>query len=274
MIRINGTTVQFDDDNENLALMNKEEIDILQTMASHQDIYEYDSFEQLLFELKMRIETIVAAEELNRSGARFATFETSFCNEEYWDLIETGAFVLKDDTSPAEAVLDIYSQGDKYAFECATAMVIVFYKAAVESVGKESFDHLFADLVLYDWHYDKDIGLMTTRGNEFIPGDCIYFKNPDFDPETPYWRGENAIVINEDLYYGHGIGIKNATEIIEHLNNHRKTNATESAYILSQHTRPDYRTLSNYSLPQTRSAQINLITPVSQAFIGSNFYIF
>jgi protein-glutamine gamma-glutamyltransferase len=270
MIKIKGIITQHD--NGNLPTLTKHENEIIKVMANQQAVHEYDSFNQLSFELKMRLETVQAARELNSSGAKFATFATSKCNERYWELIETGAFVIKNDVTPSEAILDIFQQGTKYAFECATAMVIVFYKAALESISQDTFNQLFSDLVLYDWHYDKDIGLITTRGNEFIHGDCIYFKNPEFDPMTPYWRGENAIVIDEDLYYGHGIGIKDAKEIIDHLNNHRKKNSSESAYMLDQVTRPDYRTLSNYK-PPTRHIHSRQLSSVSTAMIGSTLYI-
>ncbi|MFC4323419.1 protein-glutamine gamma-glutamyltransferase [Litchfieldia salsa] len=270
MIRIKGMTIH--PTNENLPSLTKQETNIIKIMANQQSIHEYDSFEQLIFEIKLRLETVRAAEELNNSGVKFATFATSKCNESYWELINTGAFVITDHITPSEAILDIFKHGNKYAFECATAMVIVFYKAIHDSISQDSFNQLFSELVLYDWHYDKDLGLTTTRENEFIPGDCIYFKNPEFDPETPYWRGENAIVIDEDLYYGHGIGLKDANEIITHLNDHRKMNASESAYMLDQVSRPDYRSLSKYEA-HTRRIHYQRPTSLSTAIIGSSLYI-
>ncbi len=233
----------------NLELMSGQAKKILENMALHNEVYRYPSFKELFFEIKMRLNIKNAAKDLNISGAKFATFATSTCNPVFWELRRTGAFVLKKDILPSDAIIDIFKNGQLYAFECATAMVIVFYKATLDSITTHDFNRLFADLVLYDWHYDKDLGLSTTRGNEFLVGDCIYFKNPEFNPNTPYWRGENAIVMDHDLYYGHGIGITSAEKIIEHLNKMRREHATESAYILEQVTRPDFHSLSTYEHP-------------------------
>ena len=56
---------------------------------------------------------------------------------------------------------------------------------------------------------------------DYLPGDCRYFNNPDVDPLTPEWQGENAIDLSGGMYYGHGIGIKTADKIIEILNHNR-----------------------------------------------------
>lgn len=48
------------------------------------------------------------------------------------------------------------------------------------------------------------------------------------------------------MFYGHGIGIRTATVIIQALNQCRKPGAQETAYLKKQVTRPDYRYLSNY----------------------------
>ncbi|MFV2050776.1 protein-glutamine gamma-glutamyltransferase, partial [Metabacillus sp. YM-086] len=89
--------------------------------------------------------------------------------------------------------------------------------------------------------------IYTRRGNDYLPGDCLYFDNPQFNPKTPQWRGENVIDLGNDLYFGHGIGIKTADGIIESLNKRRKAYATESAYLLSQVTRLDNRYLYQFS---------------------------
>jgi ubiquitin len=74
-----------------------------------------------------------------------------------------------------------------------------------------------------NWHYDRDLGVVYSQGpGDFFPGDCRYFKNPDVNPETPQWQGENVIDLNDGKYYGHGIGIRTADEIINALNERRK----------------------------------------------------
>ncbi|WP_308218774.1 hypothetical protein [Bacillus cereus group sp. BfR-BA-01347] len=65
-------------------------------------------------------------------------------------------------------------------------------------------------MYLYSWHFDPDLGLKTIYINHFLPGDVVYFNNPDFHPQTPWWIGENAVVLGDGTYFGHGLGIKTA----------------------------------------------------------------
>ncbi|HZG83880.1 protein-glutamine gamma-glutamyltransferase [Paenibacillus sp.] len=199
---------------------------------------------ELNFELRLREATMRAALELNGSGAAFETFENSRCNPEYWRREPNGAFRLRADRRPAGAIRDIFANGPMYGFECATAIVIVFYKAVLDSIGDAAYDRLFANTYLFHWNVDRDLGLTTIPTVRYIPGDCLYFDNPDVNPETMQWQGENVIDLGGDRYYGHGIGIRNAKGMIEALNAHRRPGATRSAYLLPQATRPDYIRLS------------------------------
>ncbi|WP_243290504.1 protein-glutamine gamma-glutamyltransferase [Bacillus sp. FJAT-47783] len=244
--------------------------EILELMVKYREIYAYENIQQLHFELIMRQNTMNAAQNLLKSKAKFATFAKSYCNEEFWNLNEKGAFLLKKGKKPSDAINDIFMNGTKYAFECATAIVIVFYKAALDSIGEKAFNYLFQGIVLYDWHYDEDLGIHTRSGNDFLPGDCLYFKNPQFDPKTPQWRGENTIYLGRDMYYGHGIGIRSANGMIQALNKYRKEGATETAYLKQQVTRPDYRYLSYYV------HALRTMSETNQGFarVGQSFFYF
>lgn len=243
--------------------------EIIDWMANSHKVYRYESLNELKFEILFRRKTIEASLDLLKSKAQFATFENSYCHDHFWQLSSKGAFLLKKDVTPAKGIEDIFINGNKYAFECATAIVIVFYKAALDSIGEKAFNYLFADLVLYDWHYDKDLGVRTTVTTDFVPGDCVYFNNPDFNPETPQWRGVNAIHLGNNLYYGHGIGIRDAKGVIETLNRYRKRQAVESAYLKDQVTRPNYKYLSTYQnyIRENKNKRIS-------ARIGQTFYTF
>jgi len=219
------------------------EMSLLRFIASRMAVV-YPNVPTLTFELRMRNHIVNAARSLNISGASFSTFETSFCNPEYWNREPNGAFRLRPDRSPAEAIRDIFANGYLYGFECATAMIIVLYKAALDSIGDTAYNRLFANTYLYTWVVDRDLGLTTRPETQFIPGDILYFDNPEVDPLTPQWQGENVVYINEDLYYGHGIGITSAAHIIAELNAHRRPGAIQSAFMLMQATRPDYVRLS------------------------------
>ncbi len=94
----------------------------------------------------------------------------------------------------SDAIQDIYYRGPLYAFECSMAMVIVFYGAVLKSIGASNFDRMFGGLFIHDWHYDQDLGLTTYDQNEFLPGDVLYFNNPDFNPATPEWQGRMSYI--------------------------------------------------------------------------------
>lgn len=230
----------------NTSVLTAEQKEILDLMVKYEEVYSYEHFSQFKFEMDLRTEIVKASSALYQSGVKFTTFEYSKCNPAFWDLTSQGAIVIKPGVPPSAALMDVYNNGTMYAFECATAMVAVFYRAVLEMIEEPYFNRLFDGMILYDWHYDDDLGVFTRRGNDYLPGDCLYFKNPDFDPEKPQWRGENTIDLGYDLYYGHGIGIKDSEGIITSLNKYRKQGATRSAYLLSQVTRLDYRYLYPY----------------------------
>ncbi|MEI7024985.1 protein-glutamine gamma-glutamyltransferase [Paenibacillus sp. y28] len=243
MIAVAGTTLGSDF----LAQFDGIERKILNTLAASPITYRYDSTQDLLFELKLREEIIQASRDLYESRVSFATFEKSRCNTYYWQRTSDGGFKLRPGVRPSDAIRDIYRNGESYGFECATAMLIVIYKAVLESIDDAKFDELFGGLFLHDWQSDEDLGLTTTNPRDTLPGDARYFKNPDVRPSEMEWQGENVIDMGDGTYYGHGIGIKNKAGIIEELNRHRKRGSTRSAYLLGQATRPDFAYLAGFS---------------------------
>jgi len=217
---------------ERLVLMRKEQSPVT---------YRYASVEELVFELKGRTRVAEAAFQLHTGGAGFAVFANSRCNERYWTRTRDGGFRLRADAAPAEAVNDIFINGRLYAFECATAIVIIFYKAVLEMVGVRIFNRRFAGLFVRDWQHDRDLRLKTFRGlREAYLGDVLYFRNPDVNPAESEWQGENAVVLGDDRYFGHGIGFSSAETIIRALNNHRKPGAARSAYLTDEVLSIDY----------------------------------
>lgn len=208
--------------------------------------YKYDSLEMLKFELDLRNEIVNAAKSLNKSRFAFATFHDSKSNPEYWERTNNGGFQLKKNVSAGEAIRDIYQNGHKYATECATAMLIVYYKALLELYGQERFDKTFSNIYLMDWSIRQP--LLQSVGTprkiaDMLYGDRAYFINEDVDPQASWWRGENTIVLPDDLYYGHGVGILRADQIIKHLNANRIQNSTINARLMDEAARPDFAKL-------------------------------
>ncbi|WP_099205499.1 protein-glutamine gamma-glutamyltransferase [Scatolibacter rhodanostii] len=226
--------------------LNSVQHEVLRTMDQSATVYRFDSVEELRFTLSMRHKTVEAAKLQSRSGLRFATFHDAFCNEEYWERTSNGGFQLKPGAVPSEAILDIFKNGRKYGTECATAMVIIIYKALLEVYGADLFNRTFKNIYLMDWSIRQpllqEIGT-PRKVPELLVGDRAYFMNPQVSPETSWWRGENVIVMLDNLFYGHGIGIRTAPEIIASLNRNRIEGATESAYLMDTAARPNYKKL-------------------------------
>ena len=221
------------------------ERNIIKLMAGYHSTFEYGSINQLEFELLFRINTMKAAQELNKSGVKFTTFTYAFCNKTYWDRLGNGGFLLKPNVSPSVAILDILKNGKLYAFECSTAIAIVIYIATLYSIGRQKFDVLFARIYLMGWQFDEDLPVYNMYSDDFLPGDILHFNNPDFDPKQPHWRAENVVYFGDDKYYGHGIGIQSASTIINFLNKKRMPNPKNSAYLMNMITRPYYLSLTN-----------------------------
>lgn len=228
---------------------------ILEQMSQSEQTYSYLSMEALKYEVRLRESIVAAAKDMNRSWATFATFEKSKGNSKYWDVDDKGVFKLKPGVRPSEAIRDIFKTGRKYAFECATAIVILYYKAVLDTMDESAFNQAFPNLRLYSWNYDPDLGLQTHVVADLLPGDVVYFKNPDVDPKNPEWQGENAVVMGDGTYFGHGVGIKSKEKMIAVLNRKRKPDATQSAYLMDEVTRPDFRNLHQLASGSRKPAE-------------------
>lgn len=261
MIKIEGNivkpgdlAVQYLDDS-----IERKIIDIL-TLSS--EVYDYGYIEQLKFEINLRVNIIKASRELNRSGFKFKIFTKAMCNTAYWELTKEGGFLLKKDVKPSDAIKDIYINDSKYGTECSTAIVILYYKAIVDIYPEELFNRMFSGIYLMDWKYiDDDLRIDSYMGEkDYLPGDCRYFKNPDFNHEAPEWQGENAIDLGDGTYYGHGIGIKNAENIIRALNKNRKKGSKISAYLMDSATRPGFKYLADRFYKSLSHLRVGLLT--------------
>lgn len=245
MIRINGNTITIADLGSRLRSGSIKQR-IAGEMINSDTVYTYPSLGILNFELGSRASIVNMSERLNNSLFTFRLFKDSMCNQAYWDRTYEGGFRLKREVNPHEAIRDILKNSKLYGTECATAIVIVFYLGLVEVMPEGLFDRLFADIYLMDWKYlDRDLGVRTYGGaKNSLPGDCLYFINPDVNTETPEWQGENVIQLLDGYYYGHGIGIATANVIIRELNRNRFPGSQNSAYLLDQIVKPDFRYLA------------------------------
>ncbi|MEH7524687.1 protein-glutamine gamma-glutamyltransferase [Bacillus sp. JJ1503] len=222
------------------------EREIFIALESSPSIHQYDSLHELLFDIRLRKHIILAAKDLQKSEATFTPFITSKFNPRIWTKIKYG-YLLNPSIQPSDAIKDVFKNGKEYAFECSTAIVFIYYKAVLDLISVSYFNTLFQRLLVWDWNYDSDLSIVTKIGSDFIPGDVVYFFNPDYG--HPVWTGENAVYLGDGLYFGHGIGIKTEEEMIKTLNTLRRKNATRSAYLISQHSRLNTKYLSQFAKP-------------------------
>jgi hypothetical protein len=256
MIIISGITMKPEDIAADSAAGTMER-KIISQLAESAEEYNYDSIGQLKFEIGMRKEIIDSSYELYNSDMDFAVFRKSKCNPEFWDRADDGGFVLRQGVKPSEAIRDIFTNSSEYATECATAMMILYYKALLDIYPEALFDKTFPEIELMNWHHInkllREVGLMKKQKDSIL-GDRRYFVNPDVDPLTPQWQGENVIVLDEDKYYGHGIGISDEKTMIQALNKHRSEGANESAYLSDTAGRPNFKKLADIYLNADRSS--------------------
>ena len=238
-----------------------EKQNILAIMTGNQEVYSFRTVDELNFDLHLRVHIITSSLELFHSGLQFRTFQQSYCNPAFWKRTQFGGFQLLPNVPPSVAIQDIFTNGKEYGTECATAMIIIFYKALLALYSETTFNHLFANLLLYTWDYDKDLKLITKRGGDLVPGDLVYFKNPQVNPATMHWQGENAIWLGNLLFYGHGVGVKTEEQIISLLNEQRIPHAIISAYLTDLITRIDSRMMSQYASTKNIQTEIGF-TPI------------
>ncbi|HYK74022.1 MAG TPA: protein-glutamine gamma-glutamyltransferase [Pseudoneobacillus sp.] len=220
---------------------------IIKRMQEAKVIYSYQSLNELGFELSLRKNIIKSAIDMSKSGVKFHIFAASRGNPQYWQISKVGGFHLKRGVKPSDAIRDIFINSSLYTFECATATVIIFYYALLKLIGETQFNYYFQNLYLYSWHLDYDYRIYTFYGNHLLPGDVVYFHNPEVDPKQPWWRGQNAVDLGDGTYFGHGFGIWTAEKMIELLNKKRKPGSLKSAYQSNLITRPSFNDLAKLS---------------------------
>ncbi|WP_283152981.1 protein-glutamine gamma-glutamyltransferase [Guptibacillus hwajinpoensis] len=246
MITIGGNSVNKDDA-INAGIVRPLEQTILHVMHASPYTYSYRSMDALLFEIRFRVAITDSSRELYYSGVQFADFYRSRCNPMFWNLLPDGAFQLKMGVSASEAILDIYRNGRLYAFECATAMIIILYHAAVKMLPPAQFNRLFSNIRLWGWKYDQDLQIVHNIPPDYLPGDIRYVKNPDVNPLTPEWQGENVVDLGDGTFFGHGLGFRTVEGMIEALALRRRPGATRMPYLMLPATRPGFSYLYQFS---------------------------
>ncbi len=247
MIRVTGRAFTLDSTME----FGEVERVIIQQMLNSPELFSYPSLNELRLEINIRKNIMESAKEMNVSQAAFTVFENARCNPTYWNLTSAGGFLLRQGVRPSDAILDIYRNGPLYGFECATAIIIIYYHAILKSIGRSRFDFIFQDIYLYSWHTNPGLEYHYFNSAHFLPGDVVYFNNLEYHPYAPWYRGLNAVVLDDGTFFGHGFGIMTAEQIIEFLNTQRHPESTQSAYLENLITRISPTTIKNLFASQS-----------------------
>ena len=149
IIKSNNFIDEYNPDSIQRDIFNK-----IDTSTQH---YEYNSLNQLQFELKLRENIIIAAKKLNDGDMSFKTFDKSTCNLDYWDRTKQGGFILKSGVKPSAAINDISVNSSKYGTDCSTAIIIIYYQALLSIFKDKIFNELFPEIQLMNYHYINDI---------------------------------------------------------------------------------------------------------------------
>lgn len=202
-----------------------------------------------------------AAHEMGKAKHKFGDLEA---NEVVWEIDEDNpnTMYLNPEFEPSVALMDIFNNPDLYKFECATAMVILRYRAMLEMIGENDFNRICSDLQIGVWDQEdhaadvwevtgksakgEDAEMTDETRAKLMPGDYAYFKNWDVT-EAAFkggWQGENVIFLGEGKFYGHPFGIVEGKKIVDYLNKHRKAGSTRSASMLDLHARVNEKVLT------------------------------
>jgi len=174
-------------------------------------------------DIVFRQRVVEAAHGLAAGGAQFSASHTSDkVNKSLWTMgyggkIQVRKFLPNDQIGkPSVALRDIFENGHDYAFECATAMMVIYHKAILDHLGDEKFDQLFSEprmLSFFRWSVEDDdyTAVKSLVEDDKIikqapkPGAHYYFINPEASPENSAFGGENVLYLGDGLYYAHGI---------------------------------------------------------------------
>lgn len=190
--------------------------------------------EQAWKRLRIDCAVVDAAFALSQSPAKFGGNDFDWAR---WRSVGDGAFKPRFFMKPSESVRDLFAHPERYEYECATAMVIVYYKAMLDVLGDKRFNEVCRDLQIGPWVMEADLERLFVRRGDSIPisepplelGEHTYVKNFDVSPEgrEAGWQGENVIYVGDGLYYGHPFGIVDSQEIRSALDGQRNQGSTQ-----------------------------------------------
>lgn len=230
----------------------KENIDlqkeIVLALLSSPVLMEYESFEDLESSIRVRINIV------NGAIKTFLNFDTVGIERpfEFWTYSESTGFIIKNDKPIIEALIAATQPTyEPYSFSCYRATEYVLLLAIALEAEKVSPQTLIA--IEKQWHkkaissglfHDTFLVELGTQENPlpinyFIPGDRIWFRNPDDASSniegyegswvfylgdglfSNFWKRESSFTLLDKLleiyHWRHGIKVKNGEPYIDEI---------------------------------------------------------
>jgi protein-glutamine gamma-glutamyltransferase len=207
------------------------------------------SEKEIDLEIRFRSNMVKAAQAINDRAPMFPERGENFIEapgaSKFWGPDEEGNFGrgLHYKGEPykhsfSEAIDELWATTSGLKCDCSAALTLVYLRALRDTLGKEEFDLLWSNFqAIY-----KTIPRVSQRGGNFtpgyfnvsggppiggladryytdhLPGDWSAFENKDVTPNFDWaWGAENVIVMPDDKFYGHGIGIKSREVMLDEL---------------------------------------------------------
>jgi len=141
--------------------------------------YNFQSKDQLKFEINMRTHILQNAKKIDEGDSEFSAFADSRFNPAFWIKTPYG-YELRRGRLPSDAIRDVFTNSALYSFECVTTIVLIYYKSILDSIEPSIFNDLYSHLFIWGSNYNENLWMETYRGVDRIPGDVYYFYNPDY----------------------------------------------------------------------------------------------
>lgn len=205
---------------------------------------------------------VSACLEMHQAHHEFAIAPRQKFSSEFWrrdgQLSHFATFHLKPGAKASAAMNDVFLHPDGYRFECATALVLVYYRAIQKLIGDSDFDRIMGDLKIGPWEFEADLERFLVRSGrgdqpatearsrELTFGEYTYTKNW----AVSWWgwakgcQGQNQIRLDEDLYYAHSYELVGQGDIVARENGARVWGAKTSASMTDRQERLDPKLLA------------------------------
>lgn len=205
---------------------------------------------------------VSACLEMHQAHHEFAIAPRQKFSSEFWrrdgQLSHFATFHLKPGAKASAAMNDVFLHPDAYRFECATALVLVYYRAIQKLIGDADFDRIMGDLKIGPWEFEADLErflLRSGRGDQPATearaealkfGEYTYTKNW----AVSWWgwakgcQGQNQIRLDQDLYYAHSYELVGQGDIVARENGARVFGAQTSASMTDRQERLDPKLLA------------------------------